>query len=99
MIWQLLWHALLPVPAGSNNWILAVIALIPLLAFTKGIMKINHASLMWGAFLIMIYFSIGVMETWSNPDQRMAAIIQIVLSCLYFSAVILVNHRFRESRD
>ena len=99
MIWQLLWHALLPAPVGSNNWILAVIALIPLLPFTKGVMKINHASLMWGAFLIMIYFSIGVMETWSNADQRLAAIIQIVLSCAYFSGVILANRRIGESQD
>ncbi len=99
ILWQLLWHALLPVPAGSENWILAIIALIPLLPFAKGIMQANHRSLLWGGFLIMIYFSIGVMETWSNADQRMAAIIQIVLSCTYFSGVILVNRPARATGD
>lgn len=99
MTWQLAWHALLPVPAGSGNWIIAIIALVPLLPFTKGVMNINHSSMMWGAFLIMVYFCIGVMETWSNADQRMAAIIQIVLSCAYVSGVILANRPVRESQD
>lgn len=91
VIWQLAWHALIPEPGGSANWILALIAIVPLIPLTPGVMNNRHRALAWGMFLAMLYFIVGVMETWSNPPQRMAAIVQIVLSCGFFLGLVLFN--------
>jgi uncharacterized membrane protein len=92
LLWQIIWHAMLPVlPAGNRNWTLAIIALIPLLPLTPGVIKARHRSLVLGMFLVMVYFIIGVMETWSNADQRIAAIVQIVMTCMYFTGLVMFN--------
>ena len=91
LVWQLAWHALIPEPAGSSNWILALIAFIPLLPLTPGVMKNRHKALAWGMFLAMLYFIVGVMEAWSNPPQRLPAIAQIILTCGFFLGLVLFN--------
>ena len=75
VLWQLIWHAMLALPAGSGNWILAVFAAAPLMLLSRVVMKARYRGLVWGMFLMMIYFIIGVMETWSNADQRIAAVV------------------------
>lgn len=96
LLWQLSWHALIPEPAGNSNWILALVAVIPLLPLTPGVMKNQHKSLAWGMFLVMLYFIVGVMETWSNPPQRLPAITQIILTCGFFLGLVLFNRPVRE---
>lgn len=91
LLWQLCWHAILPPPAGSDSWMLAGITVLPLLLLTPGVIKIRHKSLVWGMFLAMLYFIVAVMETWSNADQRVPAIIQIILSCGFFLGLVLLN--------
>ena len=99
LAWQLTWHALLPAPGGSENWILALIAIVPLLPLTKGVMKKSYRSLVLGMFLLTVYFIIGVMETWSSPDQRVAALIQVVLCCCFFAGLVLFNRPTQAQQD
>ena len=89
VLWQLIWHAVLPAPLGSANWILAIFASLPLLIFTAGVIKTNHKQLTWGMFLAMLYFIVGVMESWSNSDQRFAAAMQVILTCGFFLGLVL----------
>lgn len=83
LMFQTVWHFLLPVPMGSGNWILALVASLPLLLPLKGIALGRFRSMTWGGFLAVLYFVIGVMEVWSNPDQRIPAGVQIVLALWY----------------
>ncbi len=83
LLLQIIWHGLLPQPWGSQNWILAVVAALPLLLPLAGIAAGRMRSMTWGGFLAVLYFVIGVMEAWSNPAQRIPAIIQIVLALAY----------------
>ena len=76
---QFLWHALLPAPHGSQNWILATAAAIPLLLPLKGLLRGSLRSMTWAGYLVLLYFVIGVMETWANPPQRAAALAQVLL--------------------
>ncbi len=81
------WHFLLPEPWGAHNWILAVVASLPLLLPLMGIARGRFRSMTWGGFLAVLYFVIGVMEAWSNPEQRIPAIVQIVLALSYCGAL------------
>jgi uncharacterized membrane protein len=85
---QPIWHFLLPQPYGSQNWILALVATLPLLLPVAGIAKKQFRSMTWGGFIAVLYFVIGVMEAWSNPPQRIAAVIQIVVSLLYCGSLM-----------
>jgi len=100
LLWQILWHALLPLlAAAKSHWILAIIALLPLLPFTPGVMKTRHRSLVLAMFVVMIYFVIGVMECWANAEQRIEAIVQILLCCSYFGGLVLFNRPVLTSQE
>lgn len=83
LLLQVVWHGLLPSPMGSQNWILTLVACLPLLLPFRGIAAGQMRSMTWGGFLAVLYFVIGVMEAWSNPEQRIPAIIQILVSLAY----------------
>jgi uncharacterized membrane protein len=92
MLWQLIWHAMLPLTGtGNSNWTLAIIAILPFLPLTPGVLKTRHRSLVLGMFLVMIYFILGVMETWANAEQRMAASVQVAITCFYFVGLVMFN--------
>jgi len=89
LVLQPIWHLLLPDPWGSQNWILALIASLPLLLPVAGIAAGRFRSMIWGGFLAVLYFMVGVMEAWSNPDQRIPACVQIVLSLGYCAVLVI----------
>jgi uncharacterized membrane protein len=39
----------------------------------------------WGGYLLVFYLIVGVMEAWSNPPQRLPALLQtaLVTFCIY----------------
>jgi len=42
----------------------------------------------WAGYLVMLYLVIGVMEAWSNPPQRAAAMAQTILVVIFVGAVL-----------
>ena len=62
-------------------------------------MKARQSGLTWGMFLMMIYFIIGVTETWSNTEQRIAAAVQTALACGFFLGLVLFNRPVRAEPD
>lgn len=93
LILQPVWHALLPAPRGAQAWWLGVIAALPLLLPLNGILRGSLRSMTWAGYLLLLYFAIGVMEAWSNPPQRLPALVQIGLVVVCFSSL------FRFSRQ
>lgn len=89
---QFLWHALLPAPHGSGNWILATAAAVPLLLPLKGVLQGSLRSMTWAGYLVMLYLIIGIMEAWANPPQRAAALLQVAL-VVVFTGCLLVFSR------
>jgi uncharacterized membrane protein len=47
--------------------------------------------MIWAGLLLMLYFTIGIMEAWSNPPQRLPALVQIVLPVFYLFAFKMRN--------
>ena len=93
LVLQPVWHFLLPIPLGSGSWILAAIASLPLLLPLGGIAKGSFRGMTWGGFLAVLYFVIGVMEAWSNPDQRYPALLQIVLALSYCGLLAIYSRQ------
>jgi len=93
LAWQLVWHGLLPRPFGSGNAWLALLACLPLLIPLNRLLRENYRSMIWAGLLLMLYFAIGVMEAWSNPPQRLPALVQVVLPLFYLFAFKKRNYR------
>ena len=86
LAWQPIWHALLPRPFGSQNFWLAGLAFVQLLIPVLGLSRSNYRSMIWAGLLLMLYFTIGIMEMWSNPPQRFPALVQVLLAVSYLFA-------------
>jgi uncharacterized membrane protein len=84
--WQIIWHALLPQPYGAQNLWLAGAACIPLLIPLVGLSRLNYRSMIWAGLLLTLYFTIGIMEMWVNPPQRLPALVQVLLAIFYLLA-------------
>ena len=91
--WQAVWHWLLPSPLGAGNAWLALLACLPLLIPLRGLVRGNYRSMIWAGLLLMLYFTIGVMEAWSNPPQRLPAFVQVVLPLFYLFAFRMRNQQ------
>lgn len=94
LLLQPTWHGLLPAPWGAQNWVLALVASLPLLLPLTGIAAGRLRSMTWGSFLAVLYFVIGVMETWSNPAQRIPAVFQVVLALAYCGVFAVYSRQF-----
>lgn len=88
---QLCWHALIPTPWGNSNWIIAAVAVLPLLALAPVALYRGPRGQFWGMFLVMLYFVVGITEFWSSPAQRAAAAVQIALCLGYFVAMVWIS--------
>jgi uncharacterized membrane protein len=86
LAWQLIWHGLLPSPFGARNAWLAIAACIPLLIPLAGLVRMQYRSMIWGGLLLMLYLTIGIMELWSNPPQRLPALVQVTMAVFYLYA-------------
>jgi uncharacterized membrane protein len=93
MALQVVWHGLLPEPSGNRNWLIALAAAVPLVFPLPGILAGRIRSMTWGGYLLVIYFTAGVMEVWSNPPQRLPAVLQVVLVLLYVAALVWLARR------
>ena len=85
LILQPVWHTLLPQPFGAVSWWLGLLAAIPLIFPLKGIVCGSMRSMTWGGYLLLLYLVVGIMEAWSNPPQRVPALIQtaLVVICIW----------------
>ena len=88
---QPLWHALLPPPRGAGSWVLAAIAVTPLLLPLKGVLTGSLRSMTWAGYLVMLYLVVGVMEAWANPSQRSPALAQVILVVLFVASVLVFS--------
>jgi uncharacterized membrane protein len=89
LILQPVWHGLLSAPMGNQSWPLTLLSTSPLLIPLGGILLRQVRSMTWGAYLLVLYFIVGIMEAWSNPAQRLPALVQVGLCLVY--VLLLVN--------
>ena len=93
IILQSVWHGLLPPPTGAGNWLLAALATAPLLLPMKGVLVGSLRSMTWAGYLVMLY--LAIMEEWSNPPQRVPALVQTGLVIAFVTAILVFSGSLR----
>ena len=99
LAWQVIWHGLLPPPLGAVNYWLVLLACLPLLIPLRGMLRKTYRSMIWAGLFLMVYMAIGIMESWSNPPQRIPALVQVFLAVFYLYAFRMRNKSSSESLD
>ena len=99
IVLQPAWHALAPRPLGNESWILAVVAVAPLLLPLRGLLAGSLRSMTWAGYLLMLYLVVGVMEAWANPPQRIPALTQVLLVVLFIGSVLVFSRQVPRNRE
>lgn len=86
LAWQIIWLGLLPPPGGPRNLWLALFACLPLLIPIAGLLRKQHRSMIWAGVILLLYFTVGVTETWTSPAHRWPAMVQVTLAIVYIFA-------------
>jgi uncharacterized membrane protein len=84
----MLWHTVL---APSTRFPVALVLLItvtPLLLPMRGLLNGVAKSCAWAAYISLLYFVHGAIETYSNPADRYYAVLELVLSLMLFFGAI-----------
>jgi uncharacterized membrane protein len=76
---QCAWYAWLFPPQHMSMWSALAIAVIPLLLPLLALRTLQR-TLLWVGILSLFYFCHGVAESWSAPQERWAALLEVLLT-------------------
>lgn len=83
---QCAWYAWLFPPQRMPMWLALGIALIPLLLPLLAIGNVRRA-LLWIGMLSLFYFCHGVAESWSSPQERVPAMLEVLFALVVIGAL------------
>ncbi len=70
---------------------------VPLLFPLRGLLHGKPYTFAWASFLSLFYFIHGVVEAYSSPEDRYLALLEVVLSMVfYFGSMLYARFRGRE---
>lgn len=94
----IIWYFFISPPQYILSTIFSLVYVLILLLPAPGLFKKTYRVYMWSGYLILVYFTHGIIEAWANPivDEKILAVIEIVLSSIYFVAAMMC---FRYARN
>ncbi|MFW5816573.1 MAG: DUF2069 domain-containing protein [Wenzhouxiangella sp.] len=90
---QLAWFGWLLPPEGSARGAALLLAAGPLALALPMVWRLKPRALVLTGLLLLIYFSIGVMEAWASPAARAPALAQIALVLVYFTGLATIRRQ------
>lgn len=90
------WYFVLDPPQYLFSTVLRIVYLAVLLLPLKGLLNNRPRVYLWSSYLILIYFSHAVIETYANAGFRALAVLELVFSFGYFAAATLCARATRQ---
>ena len=88
-----IWYLYVSPPKHTYSIILTTTYLLVLLTPAFGLIKKSYRVYAWSSYIMLIYFSHATIETWANADEKIYAILELVLSIsFYISATVCARH-------
>lgn len=97
LLLQPLWHGWLHPPQRLPVWLVLSVALLPLLLPAIAVARRRPGALFLCGLVGLLYFCHGVAEAWSNPDERVPALLEVALSLLLVGAIALAGRQRRRA--
>ena len=88
----MLWNTLLVPSAGFPVALMLLITVTPLLLPLRGFLNRNRRSCNWMAYVSMIYFLHGSIETYASTTNRLYTALELALSLMLFFGTTLYVH-------
>lgn len=89
------WYGIFNPPQSLPAIILTIIYVGVLLLPARALWQKRQSVFLWSSYLILIYFSHGIIEGWANDHDRTWAIGELILSGIYFAGATMC---YRDSR-
>lgn len=83
---QCAWYAWLFPPQHIPMWLGLALAVIPLLLPFLAIGNV-HRALLWSGIVSLFYFCHGIAESWSSAQERVPALLEVLLALLLIGAL------------
>ena len=95
----LAWHLWL-LPVHSKPWFIALMHVLPLLAFLPGMLQRKPRVFIWLCFFILLYFSQGVVNAFALPSTAgiLGLLETLLTSVLFLAAMMAARYFFRLER-
>ena len=81
---------------NDYRFVIAGVLTLPLLIPVKGLISNRRYTFKWTGFLTMLYFSIGVSESFANPDLQVYSALNILLSGILYVSSIYYSRYLRQ---
>jgi len=95
----LAWLGWLSPPRTLPISVALFLMLVPLLFPLRGILHGRPYTFAWASFLALIYFTHGIVEAYSNSEDRLLAVLEIILSIIFYSgSMFYARFRGREQK-
>ena len=85
----MLWHTVFVPPVKLPVALVLLFTVTPLLLPMRGLLNANRKSCAWAAYLSLFYFSHGAIEAYSNANERIYALFELIFSLFLFFGVII----------
>lgn len=76
---------------GASVWILLSVKLVPLLILAPGVLKARSKTYQWLCFIIMIYFTDGVMRAYLSGFAWPPSLMTALTASLFVSAIVRIR--------
>jgi uncharacterized membrane protein len=80
----MLWNTVLAPSTRFPVALVLLVAITPLLLPMRGLLDRNPRSCSWAAYVSLIYFLHGTTEAYVNADERLYALLEVMLSLMLF---------------
>jgi uncharacterized membrane protein len=83
---QCAWYAWLFPPQHMPVWLVLAITIVPLLLPFLALGNVRRA-LLWVGMLSLFYFCHGIAESWSSAQERVPALLEVLLALMLIAAL------------
>ncbi len=82
-----------PFPQSPARIIALLMAAGPLALALPFAWSLKPRALVVTGLLLLVYFSVGVMEAWTSPSVRVPALVQVALVLAYFTGLATIRRQ------
>jgi uncharacterized membrane protein len=95
----IIWYGIVSPPQYILSGIFTVLFIGLLLLPARDLFRKNPRVYMWSSYLILIYFSHAIIESWANDTERFYALAELLLSGVYFVGATLCYRQTRKQHS